>query len=102
MKSGVCLFTRKRPGSERRRVESCAVLCGRKLIDPWRQNPQPFGPQARFRIMYLEQMDLPGGNGFVDVTETFAGAAQRTLSTSFLHMDQQNVCRTRRHGDDIR
>lgn len=53
-------------------------------------------------MYYLEQMDLPGGNGFVDVTETFAGAAQRTLSTSFLHMDQQNVCRTRRHGDDIR
>lgn len=27
--------------------------------------------------MYLDQMDLPGGDDFVDVTAIFAGAAQR-------------------------
>lgn len=42
--------------------------------------------QAQSHIMHLGQIDLPGGNDFIDVTAIFAGAAQRTLSTSLLHM----------------
>jgi len=52
-------------------------------------------------MMYSEQMDLPGGNDFVDVTAIFAGVAQRTLLTGSLYMDQRILCRTRFHGDDI-
>ena len=53
-------------------------------------------------MMYLEPMDLPGGSDFVDVTAIFAGAAQRMPFMGFLYLGQQNVCRTRCHGDDIR
>jgi hypothetical protein len=35
--------------------------------------------------MYLEQMDPPGGNDFVDVTAIFAGVAQRTPFTCIPH-----------------
>lgn len=33
--------------------------------------------------MYLEQIDLPGGDDFVDVTPIFAGVAQRKQSMVF-------------------
>lgn len=36
--------------------------------------------------MHLGQVDLPGGNDFIDVTAILAGATQRMLSTSLLHM----------------
>lgn len=41
--------------------------------------------RLRSRIMHLGQIDLPGGNDFIDVTAIFAGTAQRASSTSFLH-----------------